>query len=73
MNTADHLKVPKGLSIPQTPKHTQYLGITDEWNATSVPKQPRGSRASKNRDIGNPPNQQLGFIPLGASPTTPWT
>ena len=36
--------VPRGLSKPQEPYHTQDLGITGEWNTSSVPKNPEGLR-----------------------------
>ena len=42
-----------------------------ECNISS--KKPRGSCASRNRDKGNPPNQGLGFLLLGASPTSTWS
>jgi hypothetical protein len=35
------------------------LEITGEWNATSAPKNHRGSCASRNRDRGTLPNQRL--------------
>ena len=47
----------------------QDLGIMGEWNATSTPKNHRGSCACRNRDKGTPPNQRLGSIQVVASPT----
>jgi hypothetical protein len=52
-NSVDCPKFPGGLSMPQALYHTQDLGITGEWNTTSVPKQSRGAWASRNRDTGN--------------------
>jgi hypothetical protein len=63
LNSAEPAKNPRGLSTPQD------LGITSEWNATSVPKNRRGSCASRNRDKGTLLNQRLGSIPVGDSPT----
>ena len=59
-----------GLSTPQAPSHTEDLGITGEWKATSVPKQPGVTCASRNRDKGNQPDQQLGFFLVGIGPCT---
>jgi hypothetical protein len=68
VNPAEGAKVPRGLSTLQAPYHTQDLRITGEWNATSVPKNFRGSCASRNRDKGIPPDQRLEFFTVGASP-----
>jgi hypothetical protein len=54
------------------PQHTQDLGITGKWNATSVPKQHRGAWARRNRDTGNTLDQLLQFLPVGTSPMPPW-
>jgi hypothetical protein len=62
VNLAEGSKVPRGLSTPQAPWHTQDLEITGERNSTSLPKQPGGSCASSNRDKENPPYQWLGFL-----------
>jgi hypothetical protein len=42
------------------PYHTQDLEIPGEWNATSAPKNPGGSCASRNRDKGNHPTSGWG-------------
>ena len=47
----------------------QDFRITGEWNATSAPKNHRGSCASKNRDKGTPPNQRVRSFPVRAIPT----
>ena len=69
MNSVEGNSVPRRLSTLQAPKHTHDLGITGEWNTTSVPKNPRGSCASRNRDKGTPPNQRLGSIQVGVTLT----
>jgi hypothetical protein len=66
------LTVPRSLEDSPCYKHPSTLRITGEWNATSVPKQPRGAWASRNRDTGNQSYQQLGFIPVGTIPSPPW-
>jgi hypothetical protein len=70
--SAEGPKILRGLSMLQAPYHIQDLEITSEWNATSVPKNPEGSCASRNRDKGNPPNQRLGFVLVGASHMPSW-
>jgi hypothetical protein len=52
----------------QVPLHTQDIGITGEWNATSVPKQPGVACVSKDRDKGNPTDQWLGLFLVSISP-----
>jgi hypothetical protein len=47
--------------------HTKVLGIADEWNTTSVPKNPGGSCASRNRHKGTPHHKRLGFILVRSS------
>jgi hypothetical protein len=59
--------------MSQASSHTQELGITGEWNATSAPKQPGVACARRNRDTENPPDQQLGFIPVSPRPMPSWT
>ena len=55
----------KGSTVLSMPKD---VGITGEWNATSAPKNHRGSCASRNRDKGTLPDQRLGSIQVRASP-----
>jgi hypothetical protein len=56
MISAEDHKVPRGLSMLQAPWHAQDLEITDEWNATSVPKCPEGLvlAATGSKDKGRP-------------------
>jgi hypothetical protein len=53
--------------VPRHPS-TQDLEITGEWNTTSVPKNYRGSCASRKRDKVNLPDQSLGFVLVSGSP-----
>jgi hypothetical protein len=42
------------------------LRITGEWNTTSVPTELAVPGASRSKDTGTPPDQWLGFLPVGA-------
>jgi hypothetical protein len=61
--SADGPMVPRKFSTAQVPLHNQGLGITGEWNMEQLGV----ACASRNRDTGNPPDQHLGFIPVGAA------
>jgi hypothetical protein len=67
-NSAEGPKVPGGLSTPQVSYHTQDLRINGECNAASLPKQPGGIWASRNKDTGNPLDQWLGFMLVNVPP-----
>jgi hypothetical protein len=55
-------------STPQAPLNTPDVGITGEWNTTSVPKQLGRACASMKKDTGNPPHQPLGFVQSAPAP-----
>ena len=62
--------VSRVLYTPQAPQHAQDLRITGKQNITSVPKEQAVPGASWSTDIGTPPYQWLGFLPVDAG--LPW-